>query len=119
MAERGYCDLVTNAHKQRLADNEVLFREVNERVNEQAEGHGNDGHVYAYFCECSRTDCIERVHHTTAEYELIRADGARFILVSGHQIDEIEDVVARLDASVVVEKNGVAGERAEARDPRA
>jgi hypothetical protein len=109
---------VTNEHKRRLADNEALFREVNERVNEQADGHGNDSHVYAYFCECSRTDCIERVHHTSAEYELIRADGARFILVAGHQIDEIENVVARLDASVVVEKQGVAGDRAEALDPR-
>ena len=110
---------MTNAHKRRLADNEVLFREVNERVNEQAEGHGDDGHVYAYFCECSRPDCLERVHHTTAEYELIRADGARFILVSGHQIDEIENVVARLQKSVVVEKQGVAGQRAAALDPRA
>jgi len=110
---------VTNEHKRRLADNEVLFREVNERVNEQAEGHGDDGHVYAYFCECSRTDCVERVHHTSAEYESIRADGARFILVAGHQIDEIEDVIVKLDDSIVVEKQGVAGERAEALDPRA
>ena len=110
---------MTNAHKRRLADNEILFREVNERLHEQANGHGNDGHVYAFFCECSRTDCVERVHHTSAEYELIRADGARFILVAGHQIDAIEDVVARLDESVVVEKQGVAGERAETLDPRA
>ncbi|HEX4931134.1 MAG TPA: hypothetical protein VFV62_10540 [Gaiellaceae bacterium] len=110
---------MTNEHKRRLADNEALFREVNERVNEQADAHGNDGHVYAYFCECSRPGCVERVHHTSAEYELIRADGARFILVAGHQIDEIEEVVARMDDSVVVEKQGVAGDRAEALDPRA
>jgi hypothetical protein len=109
---------VTNAHKQRLADNEALFREVNERVQEQADGHGNDGHVYAYFCECSRTDCVERVHHTSAEYEAIRAHGARFILVAGHEIGEIEDVVAKTDDSVVVEKQGVAGARAELLDPR-
>ena len=110
---------MTNEHKRRLAENEALFREVNERVNEQAEEHGEDGHVYAYFCECSRPDCVEQVRHTTAEYELIRADGARFILVAGHQIDEIEDVIVRLNDSVVVEKQGVAGERAEALDPRA
>ena len=110
---------MTDDHKRRLADNENLFREVNERVQEQADEHGNDGHRYAYFCECSRPDCMERVQLTRAEYELIRAEGTRFILVAGHQIGEIEDVVLRLDESVVVEKQGVAGERAETLDPRA
>jgi len=110
---------MTRAHEQRLADNEALFREVNERVNEQADGHGNDGHVYAYFCECSRPDCLERVHLTSEKYELIRAEGSRFILVAGHEIDAIEEVVVRLENSVVVEKQGVAGARAEELDPRA
>ncbi len=110
---------MTDDHKRRLADNEALFRDVNERVQEQAGGHGNDGHRYAYFCECSRPDCMDRVQLTSAEYELIRADGARFILVAGHQIGEIEDVVVRLDDSVIVEKQGVAGDRAETLDPRA
>ena len=102
-----------------MADNEALFREVNERVQEQADAHGNDSHIYAYFCECSRPDCIERVHLTRAEYETVREHGARFILVPGHEIDEFETVVATLDDSVVVEKQGVAGERAETLDPRA
>ena len=111
---------MTDDHKRRLADNEALFREINERVQEQAEAHGDDGHVYAYFCECSRPDCIERVNITSAEYEEVRADGARFILVAGHEIDEIEEVVDNtLADAVVVEKQGVAGERAETLDPRA
>ncbi len=110
---------MTDSHERRLADNEALFREVNERIQEQAGGHGNDDHVYAYFCECSRPDCIERIHHTAAEYEIIRADGARFILVAGHEIEAIENVVGRMDESVVVEKQGVAGDRAESLDPRA
>ena len=110
---------MTTEHKRRMADNEAVFREINERVQEQADGHGNDGHVYAYFCECSRPDCVERVHQTSAEYEAVRAHGARFILVAGHQIDEIEKVVDTRAGSVVVEKQGVAGDRAEALDPRA
>lgn len=111
--------MLTDDHKRRLADNEALFREVNERVQEKADGHGDDGHVYAYFCECSRRDCVERVHRTSAEYEEIRAHGARFILVAGHQIDEIENVVDVAPDLVVVEKQGVAGDRAETLDPRA
>ena len=65
-------------------------------------------------------DCMERVHLTSAAYEEVRAHGARFILVAGHEIDEIEEVVDNtLAGSVVVEKQGVAGERAETLDPRA
>ncbi|MDQ3065851.1 MAG: hypothetical protein M3R12_01690 [Actinomycetota bacterium] len=109
---------MTSEHERRLAENEALFRDVNERVHEQAEAHGADDHVYAYFCECSRTDCLERVRLTAAQYEVVRAHGARFILVAGHQIDAIEDVVAEGTDSVVVEK-GAAGDSAEALDPRA
>ncbi len=110
---------MTSEHERRLAENEALFREVNEHVQKQADGHGNDGHIYAYFCECSDRGCIERVELTSSEYEVVRADGTRFILVAGHEIDEIEDVVATLGDSVIVEKQGVAGQHAETLDPRA
>jgi hypothetical protein len=111
---------MTDERKRRLAENEAIFREVNERVQEQAESHGNDGHVYAYFCECSNPGCVERVEVTSAEYEEVRAHGARFILAEGHQLDEIESVVDdTLVGSVVVEKQGVAGDHAESLDPRA
>jgi hypothetical protein len=124
---RGYFAHVTDAHKRRLADNEALFREINERVQAQAETHGDDGHVYAYFCECSRPGCVERVHTTSAEYEQVRAHAKRFILAAGHEIDDIEEVVDEIEdvvddmqvESVVVEKQGVAGARAEELDPRA
>src|SRR5215211_1412861 len=51
---------------ERLAHNQVLFREVNERLREKLDG--SDG-ATEFLCECSRTDCIETVVLTIAEYE--------------------------------------------------
>jgi len=110
---------VTPEQERRLAENEALFREVNERVQEQAQAHGSDDHVYAYFCECSRRDCTERVHVTSAEYERVRANARRFLVVPEHDVEEIEDVVGEVADAVIVEKQGAAGRRAETLDPRA
>ena len=62
-----------DAREKRLAQNESLFREINERVRELAVTHGPDEHVYTFFCECSNTDCTLQVELTTAAYEAVRA----------------------------------------------
>lgn len=46
--------------KARLAQNEDFFREVNERINKNAESHGTDSRRYEFFCECS--DVVEHAH---------------------------------------------------------
>lgn len=84
----------------RLARNQALFREVNERVEDMASGRG----PVEFLCECSRTDCIETIELTVAEYEQVRADSARFVIKTGHDLPEIERVVARHVGWVVVEK---------------
>jgi hypothetical protein len=111
------------AHQERLARNEAFFREVNERIHRVAdgftEGRGEGEHGYEFLCECSRTSCSERITLTLAEYEHVRAEGTRFVLVPGHELDAVEEVVAREDEHVLVEKDGVAGEIAASLDPRA
>ena len=66
---------------------------------------------------------VEGLHESTAaavDYppERVRADSRRFILIAGHEIPDVEVVVERTDAYVIVEKVGVAGDVAEATDPR-
>jgi hypothetical protein len=104
---------------ERLAHNEAVFRRVNERIREVAGRHGLDGHIYEFVCECANPDCVQRVMLTIPEYETIRADGTRFVLAGGHDLDEIETVVAERAGHVVVEKVGVAANVADALDPRA
>jgi len=107
------------AHEQRLARNEALFREVNEHIREVAAGHGGDEHVYEFVCECADAQCRELVPLTLAAYEEIRASGSRFLVVPGHAVPAVEDVVATAADHVVVEKVGAAGAVAERLDPRA
>jgi hypothetical protein len=107
------------SHAERLAQNEAFFRSVNERIRGIADRHGSDPHEYEFLCECSDPACVERVALSLDEYEAIRADARRFVLVEGHANATIENVVDTAPNRVVVEKVGVAGEVAQALDPRA
>jgi hypothetical protein len=71
---------------------EALFREVNERIAETAEGF--DAKRPEFICECGDPQCTHRVAATLDEYEEVRADGATFMLAPGHDNKEIERVVA-------------------------
>lgn len=95
--------------QEQLAANEDLFRQINERVEDVAATHGSDSHEYEFFCECSDPGCSERVRLTLAEYRRVREDGARFIVVKGHVVKEIERVVQDAEDHAVVEKHGQAG----------
>jgi hypothetical protein len=105
--------------EERLAQNETFFRDVNERIRDIADRHGPDEHTYEFFCECSDSECVDRVRLTLGEYEAVRADATHFVLAEGHDNETIETVVASEPDHVVVEKVGVAGDVARALDPRA
>ena len=106
------------AREERLARNESLFRELNERINDVAGSLGADDHRYEFVCECSDSHCTERLVLTRSEYDDVRADGTRFVLARGHATSEIEHVVKDVDDHVVIEKEGVAAEISLRLDPR-
>ena len=89
--------------KDRLARNEALFREVNERVEEVGERAGLD--MIDFICECGDADCTAAVSLTESEYEQIRTDPVLFAILPGHAIPEIEDVVSEGDRFQVVRKH--------------
>jgi hypothetical protein len=99
---------------ERLARNQSLFREVNERIEMMTAG---DNEAVEFVCECSDTDCVSTVELKVDEYEGIRSKPTWFFVKSGHDIPEIERVVSRSDGYAVVEKF-VAIEFAEEVDPR-
>jgi hypothetical protein len=102
---------------ERLAKNESFFRQVNERINDVANGFA-DGESYDFLCECADPSCTARISLRQAEYEWVRANPARFVLAPGHAAPQIEHVVEREDEHVVVEKHGIAGHVATKLDPR-
>jgi hypothetical protein len=112
---------------ERQARNEALIREVNERIEEidkAAEASNVDPGetLFEFLCECGVGDrddvgCEEHVRMTIREYETVRAQDDRFVLVPGHEEHVLESVAARTDRFVVVDKRPVA-ERFVADDPR-
>jgi hypothetical protein len=107
------------AEETRLARNEAFYREVNERVAEVAEQFEGAETPLGFTCECGASDCAELIEMTLAEYEAIRAEPTRFFVVPGHERPEIERVVERHGAYLVVEKREEdAEEVARETDPR-
>lgn len=86
----------------RRALTESAFREVNERIAENAQRF--DAGSTEFICECGDPQCVERVKATIEEYEAVRADGARFLLAPGHGDSGIEQLVARNGTFIIVEK---------------
>jgi hypothetical protein len=101
----------------RAVEAEVALRNVNDLIIEVARDRFEllAGHVV---CECSQPRCAELLPLTLEDYERIRSDGRRFVLVPGHEHDALETVVAGGDGYVVAEKRGRAGELAVLNDPR-
>src|SRR5581483_8734753 len=99
--------------EERLARNEMLFREVNERIEGIALTHPQDDHRYKFLCECSNRDCNLMLPLSLGTYEEARADPAVFVVAPGHELPEIEEVVERRDGYQLVRKFGAAAELAE------
>jgi hypothetical protein len=114
--------VLVGAREERLAQNEALFREVNERVAEVATHFievETKGEAVEFTCECGRRDCAEPIAMTVAEYQAIRAESTRFAVLPEHELPEVETVVERHPTYVVVEKRDAdAQEIARETDPR-
>lgn len=104
-----------DAREQRMAENEALFREVNERVQDAAEHGGGD---YDYFCECANVDCTFRITLAPAEYEAVRQDPKQFVVLPNHYTPEVEDLATKYETHWVVRKDGEAGAYVAKLDPR-
>ncbi|HSD25581.1 MAG TPA: hypothetical protein VLB79_14770 [Solirubrobacterales bacterium] len=103
---------------ERIARNEAMFREANERAKAWEERHGSDAEVELYFCECANPDCREKVGLREADYERVRSDPRRFVIVAGHELPDVETVIERNEGWAIVEKPAEVTSTVEALDPR-
>ena len=94
------------AREHRLAENEALARDVNERVGEVAASWYAEGEPLEFVCECSREDCTDRIRLRIEEYLEVRSSPVWFAVVPDHIEPEIERSVKRLGDTLVVEKTG-------------
>ena len=86
----------------RIARTETVFRHVNERIAETAEGFGPDHTVFV--CECADPDCQHRLPVPLEEYEEVREESTHFIVAEGHELPGYERVVEKRPGYAIVEK---------------
>jgi hypothetical protein len=99
--------------EKRLALNEALFRETNERLEERVRLFVGEEELFGVVCECASLECNERITLSKEEYAAVRADPAQFAVKPGHTVANVEEVVLRNDRYEVVRKRGVAADVAE------
>jgi hypothetical protein len=102
------------ASKDRIARNEAIFREVNERV---ADVMDSESRMTNFLCECGNLDCTEEISLTDAEYGKLRSNPATFAVVPGHALEDVETVIEETDRFQIVEKHPREAAIAEATDP--
>jgi len=86
-----------------VAGNEVLFRQVNERV---VAGGRRPAETFEIVCECANTDCMEHLWVTTELYERARREPTDFLLKPGHAKLEFETVIEGHEEFELVRKIG-------------
>ena len=90
----------------RLRQNEVLFRELNERLRALRHAHEPDpwsGRA-DYLCECADAGCLELIELALDEYDGARSNGGVFLVYPGHEGPDSGSVIERNDRFLLVER---------------
>jgi hypothetical protein len=92
----------------RLAKNEVVFRQANEQVQKFMQAQVTDSkekeNKLHFYCECSNTDCRERIILTPTQYGRLHKNSSQFVMKPGHSVAEVERVIRSTSKYEVVEK---------------
>jgi hypothetical protein len=83
----------------RAAAAEVNGRQVNEAIE-----RGTTATAAVFVCECGHVGCNSTIELTIAAYESVRSGFERFLVVPGHELEDIEDIVERHETYLVVAK---------------
>jgi hypothetical protein len=113
----GESDGQIDDRERRVMRNEVLFREVNERI-EDISKEASPPELIDFVCECGEEVCIDTVQLSREEYEEVRAVSDHFAIKPGHEHPDFERVIERHDRYVIIDKVGQADDLAERTDPR-
>ena len=101
----------------RIGQNEVLFREVNERIERLSQSLQSTDSI-TILCECGDQSCAEQIKVSLSEYERVREDPTLFLVRPGHELSDVEHIVERHGEHNVVRKEHGAAEVAREDDPR-
>jgi hypothetical protein len=110
---------VSEERDARIGRNEVLFREINERLEGLQEAFDSLAERADFVCECGDVACTEQITMSLGEYERLRSNPTWFAVKPGHETPDVEDVVEKRQGYDIVRKHeGVPANIARAEDPR-
>lgn len=102
----------------RLVENEVVFRQSNEKVFKgfdelkrlaKEEGYKipkiDKESTLFFYCECADENCRKRIELNPEEYQSIHKARDTFTVACGHEVQEIEQTVEERDGYCIVKKN--------------
>lgn len=105
--------------EERIALNEVLFRDLNERVEQIVTTLAVERpDELEIFCECGTGHCVAKLTLSLADYEGVRAQPERFIVAPEHDTPEVEKVIEKRAGYWIVEKHEEEATLARELDPR-
>lgn len=84
---------------------QALFREVNEQIEKLSDGWELFDGSLSVLCECGRPGCNEAIDVPRTLYDGVRAAPNRFLLKAGHELEDVDDVIARHDGYVIAERS--------------
>ena len=94
--------------ERRAAQNQLLFRAVNEQIVGMTENFRSDLSDINLVCECWTPSCTGTIRCRLEEFELLDRTGNMFIVLPGHEDLLVEDVVNASNGYVVVRKRDLA-----------
>ncbi len=105
--------------ERRIAENEIVYRSVNEKIEDLNEAFGTLTNTMAVVCECGSESCAEQIQLDVSTYERVRAEPTHFVVLPGHVAPDVESVIETGDGFEIVRKDaGEAAELASEHDPR-
>ena len=105
--------------ERRVGVNEAVFREANERIDDLNQTFATITDRLVLVCECGDGECVEKISMSPGAYEELRAEATHFAVVPGHEVADVEQVVARREGYDVVRKHdGIPRRIAEVTNPR-
>jgi hypothetical protein len=100
---------VADVSKDRSIRNEQLVRQKNTNVKNGIKKYFHNNKKVktapvAFICECSALDCQKHIRISIDDYEKIHGRDDHFVIFKGHELPDIEKIVADKPGFSIVEK---------------
>jgi ANTAR domain-containing protein len=99
-------EFMTTPREERIVQTEEFFRQINDLM---ARNGRRDGQVY--ICECANPYCNVTMDVTDEDITTLHSMPGYYLILPGHEIPDVEQVVQKTATYTIVTKDGTAGER--------